>query len=82
MQKINFYTKLNCHLCDQAYLLLMEVALEHTLEIDVVDITHAHNQLEAKYGERIPVIAIPEADTELSWPFTGDDIRAYLNWQL
>ena len=59
--------------------MLMEVAVEHSLEIDVLDITHTHNRLEVEYGERIPVITIPEADTELAWPFTSNDIRAYLN---
>ena len=78
MQKVIFYTKLNCHLCDQAYQMLMDVVYDHPLEIDVVDITHAHNKLEAEYGHRIPVIASANADTELGWPFTLNDVRAYL----
>lgn len=78
MQKVMFYTKLNCGLCDEAYLMLMQVAVDIPLEIDIVDITHSHNRLGYKYDERIPVISRSGADTELDWPFTIEDIKAYL----
>lgn len=79
MQKVIFYSKLNCHLCQEAYHLLMELTSELPLQIDLVDITHAHNtELARKYGERIPVLARPDHPTELDWPFTLADIRAYL----
>lgn len=78
MQKVTFYTKLNCHLCDQAYQMLIEVAYDTPLEIDILDITHAYNQLGSEYTERIPVIAADNAQTELEWPFTIKDISAYL----
>lgn len=79
MQKVIFYTKLNCHLCLEAYHLLMECAFDLPLEIDLVDITHSHNiELARKYGERIPVLVRPDSEAELDWPFTLADIRAYL----
>jgi hypothetical protein len=77
MQKLTIYTKLNCHLCEQAYYLLMNLAYDTPLEIDLVDITRFHH-IEKKYLERIPVLAKPGTETELNWPFTIDDIRAYL----
>ncbi len=78
MQNVTFYTKLNCSLCDKAHLMLMHVAYDIPLEIDIIDITHSHNKLGHKYDERIPVIALSKADTELEWPFTINDIKAYL----
>lgn len=79
MKKIILYTKLNCHLCEDVYQMLMELTLDIPLEIDMVDISHAHNQhLFDDYAERIPVLAKPEAETELEWPFSLEDIRAYL----
>jgi hypothetical protein len=79
MRKIIIYTKLNCPLCDEAYLLLIDVACEIPLQIEVVDITQPHNQaLNDIYRERIPVIAKPETTTELNWPFTIEDLRLYL----
>ena len=79
MEKIIFYTKLNCHLCEEAYRMLMDLAYDLPLEIDVVDITHSHNQgISAAYEDRIPVLAKPGAKSELNWPFGPDEIRAYL----
>lgn len=80
MQKVTLYTKLSCHLCLEAYQLLMECAFDLPLEIDMVDITHAHNsELAKKYADRIPVLARSDSETELDWPFTLADIRAYLS---
>ena len=78
MQKVTFYTKLNCHLCDEAYLMLINVAYDIPLEIDVLDVTRIRNRLESKYADRIPVITTASAANELFWPFTSDDVRAYL----
>jgi hypothetical protein len=79
MEKIILYTKLDCHLCQEAYLMLMELTLDIPLEIDLVDITHAHNNhLYQKYNERIPVLTRPYASAELDWPFTPADIKSYL----
>lgn len=79
MQRLIFYTKLNCHLCDDAYQVLMDVVNDIPLTINIVDITlpHRKNVIEL-YGERIPVLAKPEAGTELDWPFTSEDVRTYL----
>jgi glutathione S-transferase len=79
MEKIILYTKLNCHLCEKVYQMLMELTLDIPLEIDMIDISHTHNQhLLDDYAERIPVLAKPNAETELEWPFSLEDIRAYL----
>ena len=80
MKKVTLYTKLDCHLCIDAYRLLMEVACDLPLEIDVVDITHSHNmEITSKYATRIPVVALPETDTELGWPFTYEELKAFLD---
>lgn len=79
MEKIIFYTKLNCHLCDDAYGILLEVIHDISLQIDVVDIRlSAKKDLMKRYGERIPVIGKPGATTDLEWPFTAADIKVYL----
>ena len=58
--------------------MLMQIAFDLPLHIDVVDITHAHNRLDQDYAHRIPVIAKAGTATELEWPFTSEEIRAYL----
>ncbi|MCB0191931.1 MAG: glutaredoxin family protein [Anaerolineae bacterium] len=76
---MRFYTKLNCPACDEAYNMLVTVALDIPLEIDVLDITHPHNGLEAVYAKRIPVIVAPDRNQELTWPFSIEDIKFYLS---
>jgi hypothetical protein len=79
MKKVLLYTKLNCHLCHDAYLMLLDLTGEIPLEIDLIDIGHSHNShLADDYEFRIPVLALPAHQRELDWPFTLDDIRAFL----
>jgi glutaredoxin len=80
MQKVILYTKLNCLPCEEANRMLMEIAFEFPLEVDVIDITHAHNyELRAHYQDRIPVLAKADHAEELAWPFTLEQIVAYIN---
>jgi hypothetical protein len=78
MQRVILYTKVNCGLCDQAYQILLNLAYDTPLRIDLVDITH-NQRIHAKYMERIPVLARPNLATELNWPFTAADVHAYLD---
>lgn len=79
MQTVTFYTRLGCENCNKAYQMLLDVAYDMPLEIDMVDITHAHNQeLKRIYGGRIPVLSKQNSDTELDWPFKKTDIEGYL----
>lgn len=79
MQTVIFYTRLGCENCNVAYQMLLDLAYDMPLEIDIVDITHAHNQeLKTVYDERIPVLVKKGVDTELDWPFTKVDVERYL----
>ena len=78
MQTITLYTKLDCSLCDKAYQILLDIAFDVPLEIDVIDITHTHTNVDANYATRIPVISLAGSNTELGWPFTAEDIKTYL----
>lgn len=79
MEKVVLYTKLGCPLGEEAYLMLLELTGDIPMEIDIVDITHSHNNhLVNQYAHRIPVLASPGRNAELEWPFTQADIRTYL----
>lgn len=79
MQTVILYTRLGNSNCEEANRLLMEIAYDIPLEIDVIDVTHSHNRnLKEDYSQRIPVIATPGNDLELNWPFSLEDIKAYL----
>jgi hypothetical protein len=78
MQDVILYTKANCGLCDQAYQILLNLAYDTPLRINLIDITQNH-RTHAKYMERIPVLATSHPDIELNWPFTVEDVQAFLD---
>ena len=51
------YSRDGCHLCDEALELLKAARRRHRLDIRVVDIA-GDPDLEARHGERIPVVEI------------------------
>lgn len=55
-QTITVYTRVGCHLCDDAIALVREVAVDRA-HVEVVDID-ADPQLVARYTVRVPVIAV------------------------
>ncbi len=79
MKDITLYTKLDCHLCEEAHQILLGLIYDIPMKINVVDITQSDNNLtQEKYGIRIPVLTQPDRSEELDWPFTTKDIRVYL----
>ncbi len=74
--KVNLYTTLGCHLCEQAHGLLVTLEQQGViLEIHSIEIADSDTLME-KYGIRIPVVEVDSR--ELGWPFTLDELRAFL----
>jgi glutaredoxin len=57
MTRLTLYGKPGCHLCDEAHAVVAEVRARHPFELEEIDITR-DPLLEARYRERIPVIAL------------------------
>lgn len=51
------YTRQGCHLCDEAWHLLEELAERYPLRLEKADID-ADPALRARHGERVPVLVI------------------------
>lgn len=69
------YSTLGCHLCDLAVEVIAhcsEAREKNVCSIDIAD----DDDLVARYGVRIPVIAY--AGKELGWPFTADELSVFL----
>ncbi len=67
-----------CHLCDLAMDLLEQVKVEQSsLEYRLVDICDDEALAEA-YGTRIPVVKQQETAKELGWPFTAEQLIAFI----
>lgn len=63
-----------CHLCDQA---LAVMAQARAPDFDSVFIED-DPALEARYGQRVPVLRDDTRDIELDWPFDAAAVRALL----
>jgi glutaredoxin len=57
MTLVTLYGKPGCHLCEEARAVVEEVRAERAFDLAEVDITR-DAELEARYRERIPVVAI------------------------
>ena len=75
--QLYFYTTARCHLCELAEALLVNTPMPEPLPVDVVDIAQSE-ALVARYGTRIPVLRRDDTGAELDWPFTRDQLLAFL----
>ncbi|MBS0458417.1 MAG: glutaredoxin family protein [Proteobacteria bacterium] len=68
------YQRDHCPLCDAALDVLAQARVP---EFDSVWIDHRPS-LEARYGDRVPVLRDCENDRELGWPFDAAAVREFL----
>lgn len=76
MLTLTLFTTSHCHLCEQAVELITEI--NPTNPLALVAIASDDNLL-MQYGERIPVLQRSDNGSELNWPFTKDDLVAFIN---
>lgn len=72
--QVILYGKAGCHLCDEAREHLEDLAADHTLELDEVDIRR-DDQLFERYRYRIPVIVVDGVE-RLEGRITAEDVRS------
>jgi hypothetical protein len=68
------YQRDDCHLCDLALEILAAARLP---EFDSVYIDDDAG-LEARYGQRVPVLRDARSDRELDWPFDSARVQAFV----
>ncbi|OCH63520.1 NrdH-redoxin [Aliivibrio fischeri] len=71
---ITLYSTEGCHLCEQAFDLLVEVGVDME-QVDTVDIAF-NDELFSRYGVIIPVVA--NGLSELNWPFDASQLKNWL----
>ena len=64
----------DCPLCDHA-LALLAAARAPEFESAWID---GDEELERRYGARVPVLRDADADRELDWPFEADALQVFL----
>lgn len=71
---ITLYSTEGCHLCEQAFDLLVELGVDIE-KVDTVDIAF-NDELFSRYGVTIPVVA--NGLSELNWPFNISQLKNWL----
>jgi hypothetical protein len=74
MSRLTLFQRDDCHLCDLA---LDVLAQARTPEFDSVFID-GDDELEARYGVRVPVLRDESRDAELDWPFDLKALHTFL----
>ena len=66
MIPVTIYSRPGCHLCDEMHAAVAPIAARHGASIVVIDVDAAP-ALEARYGERVPVLfaGTPDDGVEL-----------------
>lgn len=74
MPGLILYQRDYCHLCDQALAVLAEARAPEFDSVWVED----SDQLERRYGTRVPVLRDAGDGRELDWPFDVSDVRRFI----
>lgn len=72
-----FFTTSHCELCEQAEAILVNTPLPYPIPVEAIDIASSEALVE-RYGTRIPVLRREDTGAELGWPFSRDDLLAFL----
>ena len=68
--RLTLYQRDDCHLCDLALEVLAQARLPDFDSVFIDD----DAELEARYGERVPVLRDDEGGYELNWPFDAEGV--------
>jgi hypothetical protein len=72
---LTLFQRDDCKLCDEAIALLAAVRAPEFESVWIDD----DPGLEARYGERVPVLRDEAGDRELGWPFDLEGLRVFLD---
>lgn len=68
------YQRDDCQLCDEAVAILAQVNAPDFSSVWIDDDV----RLEARYGERVPVLRDATQGRELDWPFDAERVKTFL----
>jgi hypothetical protein len=72
--RLRLYQRDDCPLCDAALAVLAQARMPEFESVWIDD----DAALEARFGERVPVLRDEERDAELAWPFDADEVIGFL----
>lgn len=71
---LTLYQRDDCHLCDLALDVLANARIPEFESVFIDD----DAELEARYGERVPVLREDKSGRELNWPFDAAVVQEFL----
>ena len=74
MADLTLYQRDYCHLCDMALAIMAEA---HAPDFDSAWVDDSQ-EMEDRYGTRVPVLRDGRDGRELDWPFDAAAVRAFL----
>jgi hypothetical protein len=72
--RLTLYQRDDCRLCDLALDVLAQARVPDFSSV-FIDVDA---KLEARYGERVPVLREDESGRELNWPFDADAVMRFI----
>ncbi|HET9819225.1 MAG TPA: glutaredoxin family protein [Rhodanobacteraceae bacterium] len=75
MPRLTLYQRDDCQLCDEAVALLARMRAPEFASTWIDD----DAALEARYGDRVPVLRDEDSGRELGWPFDAESLRGFLD---
>ena len=72
--RLRLYQRDDCPLCDAALAVLAQARMPEFESVWIDD----DAALEARFGERVPVLRDEERDAELAWPFDAEAVIGFL----
>lgn len=72
--RLTLFQRDDCRLCDQAIEVLARARAPEFSSVFIDD----DAELEARYGERVPVLREDASGCELSWPFDAASVAVFL----
>ena len=73
--RLTLYQRDDCRLCDLALEVLAQARAPEFSSVFIDD----DAELEARYGERVPVLREADSGRELGWPFDAQALRVWLS---
>ena len=73
--RLLLYQRDDCKLCDEAVALLARARVPDFESVWI----DGDAELEARYGERVPVLRDDASGRELGWPFNAADLRVFFS---
>ena len=72
--RLTLYQRDDCHLCDLALDVLARARVPDFTSVFI----DGNGELEARYGERVPVLRDEASARELNWPFDAERVAIWL----